>query len=229
MSFEEYKIVILGTQCFLSGMLNGYKMRCESLPFDWTMTTSLSGITKILRHKFNDYLNPQYLSNDSDYFDMSHFGAGHNIANLMISSNIYEDLYTRHHDIIDNETERLTIERRINRLLHILSNSDGKEIIFMRYLNDGYLTRKLQDNCVNNLTLSEDNLSTTLSSITDFLDMLSTTYPNVKKFKLLLFTSSRLLYEQVNNETIANCKISLVPEVSIPSKTVLQNLIRDNN
>jgi phospholipid N-methyltransferase len=148
---------------------------------------------------------------------------------LMISSNIYEDLYTRHHDIIDNETERLTIERRINRLLHILSNSDGKEIIFMRYLNDGYLTRKLQDNCVNNLTLSEDNLSTTLSSITDFLDMLSTTYPNVKKFKLLLFTSSRLLYEQVNNETIANCKISLVPEVSIPSKTVLQNLIRDNN
>lgn len=57
-------LIPLGVNCAVASVLRHYKLRIQSLPFDW-ITTDHEGMCKILKNNFADFLNPNQLILDT--------------------------------------------------------------------------------------------------------------------------------------------------------------------
>jgi hypothetical protein len=99
-------IIPIGIDCGLANLLQEYKLRNFSLPFDWCV--SYNGISRIIKNNF-DKLIPE--------------NVGKNILNKK-----YDIFFF--HNIFPDDTEKM--RRRVNRLKDILENSNDTVIFFRK-------------------------------------------------------------------------------------------------
>ena len=97
-------IVPIGVDCGLANLLKKYNLRKFSLPFDWIVT--YSSISKIIQNDFKNFL---------EYTNTNKINK---LYNLCFYHNTFPEDYEK-------------MNRRINRLIDLLNNSE-EEIIFFR-------------------------------------------------------------------------------------------------
>ena len=144
-------IIPIGVDCGIATLLKKKNIRQYSLPFDWVVT--YNGVSEILKNNFVSYLP----KNNHD----------------KISDNT---LFL--HNVFPKDTEMMN--RRIDRLLDLLSNTKNEEeIVFVRK-GHGFRHHKETQNL--GLTIKDDVID-----MVQLHDFIKTTYPHLNfKINLIL-------------------------------------------
>ena len=117
---QYHDIISIGSSCQTSYQLRRMKLRKESGPFDWFISTSVPGIVKLFHNQFQYYMesdqlqligkaHQHYIVRDTHYFVDS-----------------YHDFPFTHHENLWNQEYaafKQKIERRVQRFLNTLAQS----------------------------------------------------------------------------------------------------------
>jgi len=123
--------VSLGRDCQIASSLVDFNMRRFALPFDWVLSSPFEGVIKAFEEDFEHFLDPLYLSYETNYIANNYYGFGFSHFFPMIGVPITEDICVAG-TVVDNYLDYLpavqtTQERRIQRLKDLLSS---EEVVF---------------------------------------------------------------------------------------------------
>jgi Putative papain-like cysteine peptidase (DUF1796) len=135
-------IVSLGSECGPALHLKRHNLRRASLPFDWVCSHSLTGINRLLKTKFNGYMELSNMTKVANYkqpgyvLDEEGNNAGYN--SQFIKDNEF-NVISVHDFPIGLEWQKMypsykqKLTKRIERFNYILNNSPS--ILFIRWSN----------------------------------------------------------------------------------------------
>ncbi|WLD94277.1 DUF1796 family putative cysteine peptidase [Alkalihalobacillus sp. AL-G] len=143
MRFSQIKktysaIISLGNSCTPAAQLRRHKLRTFSAPFDWVVSHSLSDICNLFSKRFKDYMkfqNLQVIKGSSVYVDNEIVQP---VKSYFIKDCLYNIISVHDFPVLPNQhwshnytAVKVKVNRRVNRLLYVLENSDS--LLFIRW------------------------------------------------------------------------------------------------
>ena len=165
MKNKEYKhFISLGYFCSVAMELERFGLRSESGPFDWVISDMRGGVLQLIESHFEDFLNPQYLSQNELYHQQ--------YRNTKFGITFYHDFnqYKSLKEQLPDVQKKYC--RRIDRFYELIkeptlfvryisyANQDDKEIRWIEENYDKFIALLKTYNCENDIIFIANNGAT---------------------------------------------------------------------
>ena len=108
-------------------MLRSNNIRCTAFPFDW-IRSSFNGLCNLLKNDFSDFLNPQYLTFETNFLlNKKYTIAFHHDFPAERTEGRVEYIKEKYLDFLEDVSKKY--QRRIDRLYNVL-NSEKRVYFF---------------------------------------------------------------------------------------------------